>query len=272
MDDRARADGPGPGEIREVGLQAAVAAGEVLKNGFGKVQSLRLKGQVDLVTDVDERAERVAVEVIRARFPDHRILAEEGSVGGQDERHRWLIDPLDGTTNFAHGLPFFCVSIAYEQDGEVAFGAIYDPMRDEMFLAQTGRGAALNGRRLAVSTNPVLLNGLTATGFPYDRTKLARALRQFAALSQKSRGVRRLGSAALDCAYVAAGRLDGYWEAFVNPWDVAAGWLMVVGAGGQVSNLAGEPFTFDGGEILATNGPLHRAMIEALAEAEGAGG
>ena len=261
-------DLPRPGEIREVGLQAALAAGEVLRAGFGNVQTIRLKGRVDIVTEVDESSERVVVEILRSRFAHHRILAEEGSAGGDDERHRWIIDPLDGTTNFAHGLPFFCVSIAYEQDGEVAFGAIYDPLRDEMFLAQKGRGVTLNGRRLAVSTNEVLLNSLTATGFPYDRTRLPRALRMFALLSDRSRAVRRLGSAALDCAYVAAGRFDAYWEAIVNPWDVAAGWLLVTEAGGRVTNLRGEPFSFDEGNILATNGRLHQPMLEALLEAD----
>lgn len=264
------ADAPRPGEIREVGLQAAIAAGEVLRAGFGTVQRIRLKGQVDIVTEVDEESERSAVEILRRRFPEHRILAEEGSAGGEDERHRWIIDPLDGTTNFAHGVPFFCVSIAYEREGRVEFGAIYDPLRDEMFLAQRGRGATLNGRQLAVSTNEVLLNGLTATGFPYDRTKLRLALRLFGILSERSRAVRRLGSAALDCAYVAAGRLDAYWEAVVNPWDVAAGWLLVSEAGGTVSNLVGGPFRFEEGSILASNGLLHPAMVEALAAGEGA--
>ena len=259
---------PEPGEIRAVGLQAAVAAGEVLRAGFGNVQHLRLKGRVDLVTEVDERAERVAVETIRSRFPGHRVFAEEGTIGGDDERSRWIVDPLDGTTNFAHGLPFFSVSIAYEQAGEICFGAIYDPLRNEMFLARKGRGATLNGRRLAVSTNAVLLDALTATGFPYDRSRLAPALRYFAALSRDSRAVRRLGSAALDCAYVAAGRFDAYWESVVNPWDVAAGWLVVGEAGGRVTDLAGAPFSLERGEILATNGALHGAMIEALADAE----
>jgi myo-inositol-1(or 4)-monophosphatase len=257
--------------VCEVALSAAHAAGEVLRSNFGKVQSIRFKSEVDLVTDIDERAEKAIVEIIRAHFTDHRILAEEGSAGGDDERHRWIVDPLDGTTNYAHGVPVFCVSIAYEQDDQIVVGVIYDPLRDETFLAQKGAGFTLNGRGMAVSTTDVLLSSLVATGFPYDRTRLPRAMRQFETLSFKGRAVRRLGSAALDTAYVAAGRLDGYWEATVNPWDIAAGWLMVLEAGGRVSNLAGGPFTVDGGEILATNGQIHQAMVEALGESDAAG-
>lgn len=252
-------------EARQLAIMAVLAAGEVLRQGFGKVERVRLKGEVDLVTEVDERAEATIVQLIRGRFPDHRILAEEGSAGGSNPRFRWLIDPLDGTTNYAHGLPFFCTTIAFEQDGELQLGLTYDPLRDELFLAQRGRGAELNGRRLVVSTTDVLLHGVVATGFPYDRTHLPRALEQFASLSRASRAVRRLGSAALDAAYVAAGRLESYWEAIVNPWDVAAGWLLVVEAGGRVSDLAGEPFGLERGQILASNGLLHDAMIAALA-------
>jgi myo-inositol-1(or 4)-monophosphatase len=262
------AGAPKAGEAREVALEAVLAAGEIVRAGFGKVQRLRFKGEVDLVTEVDERAERTIVEIIRRRFPQHTILAEEGSAGGQDARFRWIVDPLDGTTNYAHALPLFCTSIAYEEDGAIVLGAIYDPIRDELFLAQRGRGATLNGRRLAVSTNDVLLTCLTATGFPYDRAQLPRALRSFSALSAATQGVRRLGSAALDCAYVASGRLDAYWEHFVNPWDVAAGWLMVVEAGGQVTSTAGAPFEFEPGDILASNGLIHDVFLSALANAQ----
>jgi myo-inositol-1(or 4)-monophosphatase len=267
MSQRAGA-APDPGELRQVILEAAVAAGDVLRASFGRVQHLRFKGAVDLVTEVDERAERTIVDLIRTRYPEHRILAEEGSVGGGDERFRWIIDPIDGTSNFAHGLPFFCVSIGLEQDGQLMLGAIYDPLRDELFLAQEGRGATLNGRRLAVTENEVLLHALVATGFPYDRTLLPRAMRFFATFSERTRAVRRLGSAALDAAYVAAGRLDCYWEAVVHPWDVAAGALLVREAGGRVTSLSGGPFSVEGGEILATNGHLHDAMLEVLGEVD----
>jgi myo-inositol-1(or 4)-monophosphatase len=254
--------------VRDVALQAALEAGEILRDNFGQVQSLRFKSEVDLVTETDERCEQAIVDLIRQRFPKHRILAEEGSVGGDDDHHRWIVDPLDGTTNYAHGLPIFCVSIAYEQDGQVLVGVIYDPLREELFLAEKGRGVTLNGRRLAVSMTSVLLSSLTTTGFPYDRQDLPRAVRQFAMLSLKGRAVRRLGSAALDAAYVAAGRFDCYWEASVSPWDVAAGSLMVLEAGGQVTDLVGRPFSLEAGEILATNGHIHSALVEALAEAE----
>lgn len=255
-------------QARDLALEAALSAGEILRANFGKVQSLRFKSEVDLVTEIDDLCEQTIVELVRGRFPEHRILAEEGSVGGGDPRHRWIVDPLDGTTNYAHGLPIFCVSIAYERDSQVVVGVIYDPLRDEMFLAEKGRGVTLNGRRLATSTTDVLLNSLAATGFPYDRSALPRAVRYFQALSSKSRAVRRLGSAALDAAYVAAGRLDCYWEASISPWDVAAGWLMVIEAGGQVTDLAGGQFSLEAGEILATNGLIHAAMVQALAEAD----
>jgi myo-inositol-1(or 4)-monophosphatase len=260
-------DGPVPSasEVREVAVEAAQTAGSILRAGFGNVQSIRFKGEVDVVTEVDEQAEQAIVALIRRRFPTHGVLAEEGSPGGADTRFRWIVDPLDGTTNFAHGLPIFCTSIAFAQDGQVLVGAIYDPLRDEMFLAQRGTGATLNGRPLAVTPTDLLIRALLATGFPYDRTYLPRALAFFSELCRTSRAVRRLGSAALDCAYVASGRLDGYFEAIISPWDIAAGSLLVTEAGGAVSSLSGGPFDLYGGEILATNGQLHSTLVEALA-------
>jgi len=260
---------PTPGDLREVAIEAAQAAGEILRAGYGQVQEVRLKGEVDVVTEVDERSEAAIVEIIGRRFPSHRVLAEEGSEAGSDVRFRWIIDPLDGTTNYAHGLPFFCTSIAFESDGQVTLGLVYDPLRDEMFMAQRGRGANLNGRRLSVTSTDVLLHALVATGFPYDRSKLPRAMGYFELLSQRSRAVRRLGSAALDACYVAAGRLDCYWEAIVMPWDIAAGWLMVEEAGGRVTDLMGEPFSFEKGQVLASNGAINQTMIATLAEADG---
>lgn len=261
---------PSQGELRQVALEAALAAGDILRDSFGRVETVRYKGEVDIVTEIDERSEEAVVQIIRDRFPHHRILAEEGSVGGDDPAYRWIIDPLDGTTNYAHGLPFFCVSIALETWGEVVLGAIYDPLRDEMFLAQRGRGATLNGRRLTVSSNSRLIESLLATGFPYNRANLPRALRYFAELSRRSRAVRRLGSAALDAAYVAAGRLDGYFEAFVNPWDVGAGALLVTEAGGRVTSFDGQPYTVEHGEIVATNGAIHELLLGALRDADAA--
>lgn len=259
---------PSPGELRQVALEAALAAGDILRASFGRVETVRYKGEVDIVTEIDERSEQAVVQIIRDRFPHHRVLAEEGTVGGDDPMFRWIIDPLDGTTNYAHGLPFFCVSIALEAWGELVLGAVYDPLRDEMFLAQRGRGATLNGRPLSVSSNERLIESLLATGFPYNRANLPRALRYFAELSRRSRAVRRLGSAALDAAYVAAGRLDGYFEAYVNPWDVGAGVLLVTEAGGRVTSFAGQPFSFEHGEIVATNGAIHEALLAALHDAD----
>jgi myo-inositol-1(or 4)-monophosphatase len=259
---------PERGEILALTVDAARVGGEVLRAGFGQVREVRFKGEVDVVTEVDEQAERAIVSLIRARFPEHGVLAEEGSPGGSNQRFRWIVDPLDGTTNFANGLPIFCTSVAYEQDGEVLAGAIYDPLRDELFLAERGRGATLNGEPLAVSSTDLLIRALLATGFPYDRTHLPRALAFFAELCRTSRAVRRLGSAALDCAYVACGRLEGYWEAIISPWDIAAGCLLVSEAGGRVTNLAGGPFDLYGGEVLATNGRIHTFLVTALGEVD----
>src|SRR5690242_8926282 len=200
---------------REVAIRAALAGGRILRHGIGQIREIRHKGEVDLVTEIDLASEEAVVEVIRDSFPDHRILAEEGSVGGQDPRFRWIVDPLDGTTNYAHGFPFFCVSVGYEEDGQVAAGVIYDPVMDELFVAERGAGASVNGRSLATSTVDRVSQALLTTGFPYDRSKLPRALRQFERMSYRSRAVRRMGSAALDLAYVAAGRLDAYWEASI---------------------------------------------------------
>jgi myo-inositol-1(or 4)-monophosphatase len=252
---------------RDAAIEAALAGGRILRHGIGQVRQIRHKGEVDLVTEIDVASEEAVVGVIRRHFPQHRILAEEGSVGGDDPRARWIIDPLDGTTNYAHGFPFFCVSVGYEEDGEMVAGAIYDPVLDELFLAERGRGATVNGRPMAVSAVERVGQALLTTGFPYDRTRLPRALRQFERMSHRSRAVRRMGSAALDLAYVAAGRLDGYWEASINAWDVAAGLVLVLEAGGRVSGLRGEPFAVDGGDVLASNGRLHGEMLELLTSA-----
>ena len=249
---------------RDLAVRAARAGGAVLRESYGQVRSVRYKGVIDLVTEVDVRAERTVTELIRTHFPDHRILAEEGTHGGDNPDHRWIVDPLDGTTNYAHGLPVFCVSIGYELEGRMAVGVIYDPSRDELFVGQAGRGATLNDRPIAVSETDALGRALLATGFPYDRDLLPPALAQFAALSGQTQAVRRIGSAALDCAWVAAGRFDGYWETVVRPWDVAAGGLLVAEAGGRATDLAGAPFAPEAGHILASNGHLHEAIFAAL--------
>jgi myo-inositol-1(or 4)-monophosphatase len=250
--------------VREAAVEAARAGGAILRESYGRVRSVRFKGEIDLVTEVDVRAERTIADLIRARFPSHRILAEEGTLGGDDPAHRWVIDPLDGTTNYAHGLPIFCVSVAYELEGRVAVGAIYDPNLDELFVAAAGGGATLNGQPIAVSETDELRRALLTTGFPYDRRLLPTALAQFSALSGQAQAVRRIGSAALDLAWVAAGRFDGYWESVVSPWDVAAGWLIAAEAGARVTDLAGAPFTLDTGHIIATGPAVYDQVFEAL--------
>lgn len=265
-----QAEPPSLEQVREVAQRAAVLGGRILREHLGKVRDIRHKGQVDLVTEVDHLSEIAISEVIREVFPRHQVLAEEGTIGGDDPEHRWIIDPLDGTTNYAHGFPFFAVSIAYERAGTVEVGVIYNPIALEMFVAMRGQGATLNGQPIAVSSTTRLILSLLATGFPYDRTHLAPALRLFDLFSHRAQAVRRAGSAALDLAYVAAGRFDGYWERHVQPWDIAAGALMVVEAGGQVTNFAGRPFDPFGREIVATNGRIHAAVLQVIAEAEGA--
>jgi myo-inositol-1(or 4)-monophosphatase len=253
--------------VAEVAEAAARAGGDVLRASYGRVQSVRFKGATDLVTEVDVRAEQTIVALIRSHFPTHQILAEEGSVGGDDSCHRWIVDPLDGTTNYAHGLRVFAVSVGYERDGELAAGAVYDPSQDEMFLATAGGGATVNGQPLSVSTTDTLIRGLLATGFPYDRALVPIALRQFSALSVQAQAVRRVGSAALDCCWVAAGRFDGYWENVVNAWDVAAGVLIATEAGALVTDVRGAPFQVDAGSILMATPALHPLILAALAEA-----
>jgi len=253
---------------REVAIAAAEAGGAILREHFGGELEVRYKGEIDLVTQVDTAAEAAIVGLIRSHFPTHTILAEEGSTGGADRQHRWIIDPLDGTTNYSHGMPPFCVSIAYEHAGELNVGVIYDPTIGELFVAERGKGATLNGRPLHVSNTSVLRRALLATGFPYDAELLPLALSQFVWFARKAQAVRRIGSAALDLAYVAAGRFDGYWEASINSWDIAAGVLLVQEAGGSVTSLNGRPLELDapGLTALASNGTLHETMRETLSD------
>jgi myo-inositol-1(or 4)-monophosphatase len=249
-----------------VAVQAARSAGELLRSRIDSIQEIRHKGAVDIVTDVDLQSEREVSAAILADFPSHSILGEEGgSHAGSDGRYRWIIDPLDGTTNYAHGFPFFCVSIGFEIEGELALGVAYAPSLDELFVAQAGGGATLNDRPIHVSPISDLTQALLATGFPYDHAQFARALRSFEVISLRSQAVRRAGSAVLDLCYVACGRLDGYWEHAVKPWDVAAGALIVREAGGTVTATDGSTFDVESGQILATNGSLHPVLTSGLA-------
>jgi myo-inositol-1(or 4)-monophosphatase len=251
---------------RTVALDLARAAGAMLREELGRTRQVALKGSpINLVTEMDRRSERLIVDGLRREFPDDAILAEEGGpIAGRSGR-RWIVDPLDGTTNYAHGVPIFAVSLALEAAGRVVLGVIHDPNQRETFLAERGRGASLDGAPLAVSTTRTLNESLLVTGFPYDiRERRETNLREYAAFSLRSRGVRRLGSAVLDFAYVAAGRIDGYWELRVGTWDAAAGSLLVEEAGGRVTDLDGNPLDLAAPRIVATNGLIHEELLEAL--------
>jgi len=259
-------------------VEAALAAGRIHRRYFRQQVKVEKKGPIDLVTAADLEVEREFRALIGERFPSHVVLGEEG--GGDDATrppkpfvgeggsfvggaaHRWIIDPVDGTTNFAHGLALFCVSIALEIDGALAVGVVYDPIADELFTAERGQGARLNGHRLHVSAETRLLDALLCTGFPYSiRERRTRQIDTFAAFLGQSRAVRRLGSAALDLCYVAAGRFDGFWEEQLHAWDMAAGALIVAEAGGRVSGYNDEPLDLFGHRIIATNGGVHDAVL-----------
>jgi myo-inositol-1(or 4)-monophosphatase len=248
-----------------VAVAAATQAGKLLLEEQGKTRRVTQKGEVDLVTEMDWRAEALIVDTLRSAFPDHSVLGEEGTRVEGSAPYRWLIDPLDGTTNYTHGFPVFCVSIGLELAGMPVLGVVCDPVRGELFVAERGRGARLNRDSIRVSGSPTLNESLLATGFPYDiRENPRNNLAEYSAFSLRCRGVRRLGSAALDLCYVAAGRLDGFWELRLGPWDMAAGALMVEEAGGRVTDLEGEPFALDKRQIVASNGRVHAEMIRVL--------
>ncbi len=246
-------------------IDLARRAGELLRSGFGHVGSVRYKGPSDPVTEYDVRSEAMIREAIQHAFPGDAILGEEGGPSGTGDG-RWLVDPLDGTVNFSHALPIFSVTLAYMQADRPVLGVTHDPMRDEMFYASAGNGAWLNGERLHVSACGQLARSLLVTGFPYGiQSAPNNNLGLYAAFTMQSLGVRRLGSAALDLAYVAAGRFDGYWEFGSGPWDVAAGMLMVEEAGGQVTRADGQPDPLQVPiSILASNARLHTAMLAVL--------
>ncbi len=252
-------------EYLELAIDTARAAGEVLREGVDKIAWIEHKGEINLVTEIDIKSEALIKQRIGKMFPDHQILAEESDVPKQKSAFRWIVDPLDGTTNYAHGFPMFCVSIALEIDGRVDVGVVYDPMRDELFTATRGGGAHLNGKPIKVSAETELGESLIATGFPYDlRTSDVNNLDHWNAMIFKTRAVRRAGSAALDLCYTAMGRFDGFWELKLHPWDVAAGALIVEEAGGKVSDLAEGPLDIYSQEILASNAHIHTQMSKIL--------
>jgi len=257
-----------PSLERRVAIDAARAAGELLQAEFRAAHRVACKGQTsNLVTEMDERAEELIVGRLASAFPDDTILAEErGAAPGRSGR-RWIVDPLDGTTNYAHGLPVFSVSIALEVDRRIALGVAYDPSLDELYVAERGHGATVNDERLAVSTATSLDASLLATGFPYNiRETPDTNLKEYAAFALRCRGVRRLGSAVLDLAWVAAGRFDGFWELRLGPWDVAAASLFVEEAGGRVTNLVGAAVDLDAPAVVASNGRIHDEMLAVLRE------
>jgi myo-inositol-1(or 4)-monophosphatase len=255
--------------------ETARRAGTLLVETFDRQHEVWTKStDIDLVTEADVAAERLIVDAIRERFPDDAILAEEGSDGARerfrsgpadDDRRVWLVDPLDGTVNYAHGYPVWAVSLALVEAGRVIVAASYDPLRDELYWARRGGGAWCNGQRLHVSAVSQLGRALVATGFAYRRATLEENnLDEFGRVMPRVQGVRRAGAAVLDLAHLAAGRLDGYWEMHLQPWDWAAGWLLVEEAGGKVTDLDGEPWSLGATRIAASNGPLHDNLLKAI--------
>jgi myo-inositol-1(or 4)-monophosphatase len=248
-----------------IAVRAVKESGKIQKEWLRKDKKVELKGEINLVTEVDKICEQRIIEIIKETFPEHNILTEETPMPEGSSSYRWIIDPLDGTTNYAHGYPFFCTSIALELEGRVVLGAIYDPLLGELFTTQQGQGAFLNGERISVSETARLNEALLCTGFPYDiRESPVNNLDHFNNFIMEARAIRRDGSAALDLCYVAAGRFDGFWELKLNPWDVAAGKLLVEEAGGLVTDFGGGSLNVYDQEILATNGRIHEEMIEVI--------
>ncbi len=251
-------------KFKEIAIDLAKASGQMLMGSLGKVADIGHKGEIDLVTEADRRSEDLIVGRLREAFPHHAIIAEE-SGGERDAEYLWLIDPLDGTTNYAHGFPWFSVSIALLKEGEPILGVIYHPVLDELFWAERGEGAWLNGEKIKVSPTAQLSQSLLATGFPYDiRESKINNLDHFSHFSLRTLAIRRAGSAALDLAYLAGGRFDGFWELKLHPWDMAAGFLLVIEAGGKVTDFKGDKFDPFGREILASNGRIHSQMLDVL--------
>ncbi len=256
-----------PPHMLSIAIEAAKEAGRYLKFSVGKVRSVETKKgeERNLVSEIDKTSEEKIISIIRQHYPGHAILAEESGANTATSDYRWVVDPLDGTTNFLHGVPIFSVTIAIEYKGEVVAGVVYDPNLDELFTAERGSGSYCNGRRMKVSGATDLISSLLVTGFPYDIAKNPdNAVGHFVNFLMQGQGIRRLGSAALDLSYVAAGRFDGFWEVNLNPWDMAAGVLFIEEAGGKVTDFSGGPSSIYKKQVVATNGLIHGAMLEVL--------
>lgn len=269
-------------KVSRVGRQAALAAGAVLRRNYLRPHHVTLKGEIDPVTETDLQSQEMIIALIRQSFPDHGFLAEEGGgeIVGEGAKglgpsppppktaYRWIIDPLDGTVNFAHGFPMFCVSIAFEAEGMVQYGVVCDPLRDELFEARKGGGAYLNGQPISVSKTARLDRALLATGFPYDiRERLSETLARLERMLGVAQGVRRAGSAGLDMCYVACGRVDGFWEENLKPWDTAAGMLIIEEAGGKITTFSGGDYDIYAPNIVASNGLLHSQLVNIIGRA-----
>jgi myo-inositol-1(or 4)-monophosphatase len=251
----------------ETAVEIAREAGALLANYFERRVAFETKGDFDLVTEADRASERLVVERLRTHFPSHAIVAEEGGGHESASPYRWFVDPLDGTTNFAHSFPVFNVTLGLERAGELIAGVVYDPTRQEMFTAERGAGAYLNNRRIRVSPIKHLSGSLASTGFPSRKRHHNVNIHFYYQLAMASHGVRRTGSAALDLAYVACGRLDFFWEFGLKPWDVAAGSLLVSEAGGRVSNMRGAPHSVTASDdMLADNGAVHEEVLAMFSE------
>lgn len=247
-------------------IEVAKEAGRFLKINIGKVRNIQTKKEeINLVTEIDKESEKKIVELIKSKFPHHQILAEESGEMKSESDYKWIIDPLDGTTNYTHSFPIFCVSIALEYKGEVILGVIYDPNLDELFWAEKGKGAFLNNKKISVSKTDKLIKSMLATGFPYNvRENPDNCIEHFVNFLMEAQAIRRLGSAALDLAYVACGRLDGFWEVNLNPWDVAAGKIIIEEAGGKITDFYGSKFSIYTKGVLASNGLIHEQMLEVI--------
>jgi len=246
-------------------IEAVVRGGDLQMAKFGTGVRVEKKGLIDLVTEVDLEVERMFRAMIAERFPDHDVLAEELGGGRRGASHRWVFDPLDGTTNFAHGVPIFCASLALEIDGEAVVAAVYDPNRRELFTAEAGVGSWMNGQRLKASGNATVLESMLVTGFPYNiHEKADEFLKVFGQVLKQARAIRRLGSAAIDICWVAAGRMDGFWEASLQPWDTRAAALILEEAGGKVTGMDGKKWNPEEGHILATNGLIHDEILRII--------